>query len=123
VVWPLLAAGVGGFLLKGATAAQAVQAVRAMAAGGTYLVPAVAVAVPAGAPGQAAGAGDLSEREDEVLRQIAQGHTNKEIAARLGVTTKTVETYKARAVAKLGFRLGRVDLMRYAVIRGWPAAE
>ena len=61
---------------------------------------------------------DLSEREAEVVRQIALGYSNKEIAARLAVSVKTVETYKTRAMKKLKLS-SRVDLVRYAVQRGW----
>jgi len=58
----------------------------------------------------------LSERE--AVRLLARGYSNKEIAARLRVSVKTVETYKARALEKLDAR-GRVDLVRYALRRGW----
>lgn len=69
----------------------------------------------------------LSEREAEVVRLLALGYTNKEIAARLGLSVKTVETYKSRSFEKLGVR-SRVGLVQYAARRGWlavrhPAAE
>jgi DNA-binding NarL/FixJ family response regulator len=60
----------------------------------------------------------LSEREAEVSRRIALGYSNKEIAAKLAVSVKTVETYKTRAMKKLKLS-SRVDLVRYAVQRGW----
>jgi two-component system, NarL family, response regulator NreC len=53
-----------------------------------------------------------------VMQLIAQGYTNKEIAAQLGVSVKTVETYKARSMDKLGLR-SRVDIVRIATERGW----
>jgi len=60
----------------------------------------------------------LSEREGALLRQIAQGYSNKKIAARLDLSVKTIETYKARAMEKL--TLGsRVDIVRYANEQGW----
>lgn len=59
-----------------------------------------------------------TQREAEVLRLIARGHAIKEIAARLDVGARTVETYKARAMEKLGFTT-RADVVRYAVQRGW----
>jgi len=62
--------------------------------------------------------GGLSEREEEVLGLIAQGYSNKEIAARLRISTKTVETYKARSLEKLGLR-SRVDIVKYPAQRGW----
>ena len=60
----------------------------------------------------------LSDREREVLLRIARGFSNKEIAAELGLSVKTVETYKARMAEKLGLRT-RVDIVRYAAQRGW----
>ena len=61
---------------------------------------------------------DLSDREAEVLLLIAQGHSNKEIASRLKISTKTVETYKARSMEKLGL-MGRADMVRFALQEGW----
>jgi DNA-binding NarL/FixJ family response regulator len=60
----------------------------------------------------------LSERESEVVRLVARGYSNKEIAGKLDVSVKTVETYRYRAVEKLGLR-SRADLVRYAIERGW----
>jgi DNA-binding NarL/FixJ family response regulator len=61
---------------------------------------------------------ELNEREISVLRLTASGHSNKAMATELGLAVKTIETYKARAMGKLGFRT-RVELVRYAVSRGW----
>ncbi|VTR90838.1 family transcriptional regulator : Uncharacterized protein OS=Sorangium cellulosum So0157-2 GN=SCE1572_29605 PE=4 SV=1: GerE [Gemmata massiliana] len=61
---------------------------------------------------------ELSERESLVIRLIAQGHSNKEIASYLGLSVKTAETYKARAMRKLGAK-SRVELVRYATRQGW----
>jgi DNA-binding NarL/FixJ family response regulator len=60
----------------------------------------------------------LSDREEEVLRRTAWGESNKEIARHLGISTKTVETYKARIADKLGLR-SRTEMVRYALRRGW----
>jgi DNA-binding NarL/FixJ family response regulator len=60
----------------------------------------------------------LSDREAEVIKQVARGHTNQEIADRLSLSVKTVETYRARAMEKLGLPT-RAALVRYAVERGW----
>lgn len=117
----LLAVGATGYLLKRTAADELLRAVRAVAAGGTYLDPSVAgqVVQEFAAPGRgAAKTGELSERELEVLRPLAEGYSNKQIAARLGVSVKTVETYKSRAMEKLGLR-SRVELVRYAVEQGW----
>ena len=119
----LLEAGVSAYLLKRSAAEELVRAIHAVAAGGLYLDPAVAGKVigtatrtapnlPLGAPPE------LSERENEVLHLVAEGHTSKEISSRLAISVKTVETYKARAMEKLGFKT-RVDVVRYAADRGW----
>jgi len=62
--------------------------------------------------------GKLSSREDEVLRLIAEGHTNKEIAAMFDLSAKTIETYKTRAAVKLGIKR-RAEIVQYAQKRGW----
>ncbi len=119
----LLAAGAAGYVLKRAAPAELVRAIRVVAAGGVYLDPAVADKVvrgfvrrPAAGPGPAAA--ELSDREGQVARLTAAGHSNKEIAARVGLSVKTVETYRTRAMEKLGLR-GRAELVRYAVQQGW----
>ena len=120
-VQPLLQAGARGYLLKRSAAEDLVRAIRAVAAGGVYLDPAVAdKALPGPGPEGTASAGaePLSQREQDVLRLTARGFTNKEIAARLDVSVKTVETYKARAAEKLGLRT-RAEIVRYGVARGW----
>ena len=119
----LLKAGASGYVLKRAAADDLVRAIRAVAAGETYIDPAVAGQLVSTATRQAAAGApqvgaDLSDREDEVLRLIVQGHPIKAIAARLEVAVRTVETYKARGMEKLGLKT-RADLVRYAVQRGW----
>jgi DNA-binding NarL/FixJ family response regulator len=119
----LLRAGASGYVLKRAAAAELVRAVRSVASGGTYVDPSLTATLVAGyldaeraaeQPEHAA----LSDREREVLLRIARGFSNKEIAAELGLSVKTVETYKARMAEKLGLRT-RVDIVRYAAQRGW----
>jgi DNA-binding NarL/FixJ family response regulator len=119
----LLEAGARGYVLKRAAAEELIHAIRTVAAGGTYLDPAIAgkvlgafVRPPAG-KGVSEGS-DLSDREAEVLRLIAAGHSNKEISARLSLSVKTVETYKARSMEKLDLH-SRADIVRYALQRGW----
>ncbi|MBP0445257.1 response regulator transcription factor [Roseomonas sp. SSH11] len=120
-VGPMLAAGARGYLLKRSAAEDLPRAVRAVAAGGLYLDPAVAEkAMPAAladarsAPDEAA----LSVRELEVLRLTAQGFSNKEIAGQLALSVKTAETYKARGAEKLGLRT-RAEIVRFGAARGW----
>lgn len=120
-VQPLLKAGARGYLLKRSAAEDLVRAVRAVAEGGMVLDPAVADKafdqrsefVKANAPTP-----DLSPRETDVLRFTALGLGNKEIAARLEVSVKTVETYKARASEKLGLH-SRAAIVRYGATQGW----
>jgi DNA-binding NarL/FixJ family response regulator len=120
----LLAAGAVGYVLKRAAPAELIRAIRTVAEGGVYLDPALAGKVVKGfvrrSPGEdtAAAGGELSDREVEVVRLTAAGHSNKEVAARLDLSVKTVETYKARALEKLGLET-RADLVRYALQRGW----
>jgi DNA-binding NarL/FixJ family response regulator len=119
----LLTAGASGYLLKRVAADELTQAIRQVVAGGTYIDPTVAGKVVAGylrksLPPEAMGASSLSERETEVLRLIAWGYSNKEIASRLCLSVKTVETYKTRLIKKLHLR-SRVDIVRYAVQQGW----
>ena len=59
-----------------------------------------------------------SDRESEVLRLIASGYSNKEVAVRLELSVKTVEAHKANGMRKLGLN-GRIDIVRYAVLQGW----
>ena len=115
----LLEAGAAGYVLKRSAADELVRAVRAVAAGGTYLDPAVAGLLATELRGrQADRDAELSEREAEVVRLTAMGHTNKEIAAKPDVGVKSVEAYEARSLEKLGLE-SRADLVRYALSRGW----
>lgn len=119
----LLRAGASGYVLKRAAASELVQAVRTVARGDTYIDPSLAGAVVVGYLDAQAAAerpthDPLSEREREVLERIARGFSNKEIAAELGLSVKTVETYKARVAEKLSLRT-RVDIVRYAARQGW----
>jgi len=119
----LLTAGAAGYLLKHAAADDLIQAIRIVAAGGLYLDPALAghvVARYVQVPGvtSALEGMELSEREIEVVQQIAHGYSNKEIATQLNLSVKTVETYRARAMEKLGIA-SRSALVRYALEHGW----
>ena len=118
----LLRAGASGYVLKRAAAAELVRAVRTVAAGGTYIDPTLAGTLVEGyldaEDAEQAPHDTLSDREREVLMGIARGFSNKELAATLGLSVKTVETYKARFAEKLGLR-SRVDIVRYASRQGW----
>src|SRR5256885_17243433 len=118
----MLDAGASGFLLKRAAADQLIQAIHIVAAHGCYIDPAFAGKILSNFMRPASKVSnersELSEREAEVLRLIAWGHSNKEIAVRLNISVKTVETYKARLVEKLQIT-SRTEMVRYALRRGW----
>lgn len=118
----LLAAGAAGYVLKRAAPEDLIQAIRAVASGGVYLDPTMAGKVVGGFVRKSSeggpSSGELSDRETEVARSTSAGYSNKEIAAKLELSIKTVETYRARAMEKLGLR-SRADLVRYAVQQGW----
>jgi DNA-binding NarL/FixJ family response regulator len=123
----LLQAGAAGYVLKRAAAEELIHAIRTVAAGGVYLDPAVAGKVVGSFVRQRTGKGspegvELSDREADVVRLTAAGYSNKEIAGRLDLSVKTVETYKTRSLEKLGLR-SRADLVRYALQRGWLRDE
>src|SRR5438105_1200325 len=119
----LLAAGADGYVLKRGAPGELIHAIRVVAAGGVYLDPTMAGKVVGGFVRRSAGevgpnGVELSDREAEVARLTAAGQTTKAIAAGLDVSAKTVETYRARAMQKLGLQT-RADLVRYAVQQGW----
>jgi len=107
-----LRAGALGFVLKEAAGAELVQAIRLAHAGGTYLAPQLAARVALGS--DAAAPDGLAPRELAVLRLLALGHTNAEVGARLFLSPRTVESYRARIQQKTG-RVTRAELVRYAL--------
>jgi len=119
-VQQMLQHGVNAYVLKQTAADVLMTAIRTVIAGGTYLDPAVAGKIFDSGPRPMRGARstDLTAREREVLTMVAYGHTNKEIAAVLGVTVKTVETHKTNAMQKLEIGT-RADLVRFALAQGW----
>ena len=119
----LLRAGVSGYVLKQSAPVELLQAIRVAAAGGQYLDSTLTARVTAGFLGREGkkvgktGA-TISDRESEVLRLIASGYSNKEIASRMSLSVKTVEAHKANAMRKLGLS-GRIDIVKYAILQGW----
>jgi two-component system response regulator NreC len=112
-------AGASGYVLKEAADTEVVAAVRAVAAGERYLHPALgARLVAAEAEERKRAASDpLSEREQEILRLLALGHTNQEIAKMLYISVRTAETHRAHVMQKLGLS-SRAELVRYALAAG-----
>lgn len=117
----LLDAGAAGYVCKRSAGEQLLQAVEVIAAGGTHVDPVVARSIAREQPSAARRAcspAKLSEREAEVLRLVASGHTAKEIASTLRLSPRTLETYKARGMSKLSLRT-RADLIQFAIRGGW----
>jgi len=116
-VHQLLAAGASAYVLKQSSSAELLKAIRAAASGEKYVDGALhtttaMTARSANAPPS------ITEREREVLRMTAVGHSNKQIAASLGIAVKTVEVHKSNGMRKLNLS-GRTDVVRYAALQGW----
>ena len=120
-VQELLSAGASGYVLKQSPIDELLKAIRAVAAGDRYLDSTLVArnakaylsrysSEPSRPP--------ITDREASVLRLMAIGHSNKEIAGALDIAVKTVEVHKANAMRKLNLR-GRIDVVRYAVLSGW----
>jgi DNA-binding NarL/FixJ family response regulator len=123
-----LAAGAAGYVVKKAAHQELLSAIRAVGSGRTFVdlprpAPGTAPSsssVRSEAPGKSVRA--LSERERQVLRLLALGHTNREIAGQLSLSVKSVETYRARLQIKLGLR-GRAELYQFALASGLLEGE
>jgi len=112
-----LSAGARAYVLKTSPGESLLRAIEALRRGGLY-VEGQGMRVgrqPAGGLNNRTG---LSERETTVLRLVAFGYSSREIATRLGLTTKSVETYRVRATGKLKLH-GRSDIIHYAIVMGW----
>ena len=119
-----LTAGAAGYVVKRSAAKEVVEAIRAVFGGGRYLSPRVAdVVIDDYADDKADDPlARLSAREREVLQLLAEGRTGAEIAQRLSLSQKTVETYRARLVEKLGIR-DLAGLVRFAIQKGLVSLE
>jgi len=116
----MLRAGAAAFVLKQSPSTELIQAIRAAAAGGQYLDANVTSRVTGGllARDSKRAGPRLTDREAEVLRMIARGYSNKEIASQLDLSVKTIEVHKANGMRKLGLR-GRADIVQFAIVQGW----
>jgi two-component system, NarL family, response regulator NreC len=112
-------AGASGYVLKEAADSEVVAAVREVAGGGRYVDPELGARLVAAESAERRRAEEdpLSEREGEVLRLLALGHTNQEIAKQLFISVRTAETHRAHIMQKLRLS-SRADLVRYALERG-----
>lgn len=117
-------AGAKGYVLKKAAPYELLNAIRAVAGGQIYVDPSLAgeymgrLNQPTNVRRPKGSERPLSPREEQVLRLIALGHSNQEIAAQLGVSVKTVEYQRAKGMEKLGFK-SRVQIVQHAVHEGW----
>jgi two-component system, NarL family, response regulator NreC len=113
------AAGASGYVLKEAADAEVVTAIREVAAGGRYVHPELGARLVAAEADAARAAEEdpLSEREREVLRLLALGYTNQEIAKQLFISVRTAETHRAHVMQKLRLE-SRAELVRYAIAHG-----
>jgi DNA-binding NarL/FixJ family response regulator len=109
-------AGIRGFLLKTQAAEDLERAIRSVVRGQTFVSAALSQVVDAG-PGSATQEAALAPRERQVVQLIAEGHTSREIASRLGLSVKTVDSYRARVMEKLGLH-DTAGLVRYAIRHG-----
>ncbi len=119
----LMRAGVDGYVLKQSNSEELLRAIRAIAVGGKYIDPAITDKVIGSYSGRLTSRNvdslsALTERESEVLRLIALGYSNKEIAARFDLSIKTIEVHKANAMKKLELQ-SRVGIIRFAMLQGW----
>jgi len=123
----LVKAKAAGYVLKRSAGDELLRAIRKVASGGVYFDSALATRALCDelakltSPRKRA-PGHLTDREESVLRLIAWGHTNKEIASKLSLSPKTIESYKGRFGRKLGLH-GRTEMVRYALRRGWLHAQ
>ena len=119
-----LAVGVRGYVLKRSAAENLVHAIRTVQHGELYIDPSLPDGLPEGMAtrgDKAVQTGDmlgLTDRETSVLKYSARGLTTKEIASRLDLSAKTVETYKSRATEKLQLKT-RAEIVRFAAAQGW----
>lgn len=125
----MMMAGAQGYVVKRVASDTLIHAIRMVAAGGTYVDPSLAADLVnqslsrnARESGMAAGGRLLSERENQTLRLIAWGKSNREVAEQLGISVKTAEFYKAHALEKLNLKT-RTDILRFALAEGWLSEE
>jgi DNA-binding NarL/FixJ family response regulator len=119
----LIEAGASGYILKQSAPADLIRAVRAVAAGKSYLDVSLTERVFDGFVNRSSSLrgenkAELTEREQQVLRLTAWGYSNKEIGVKLEISVKTVEAHKSNAMRKLDLQ-NRIDIVRFALLQGW----
>ncbi|MBI4296204.1 MAG: response regulator transcription factor [Chloroflexi bacterium] len=122
-IFPIIEAGASGFVSKVAASSELLQGIRHVYQGDSYLSPPVARIIVEGyrrgarSHGSHDPYGQLTDRERDVLKLVAEGYTTQEIANQLAISPKTIEGHKTNLMAKLGVR-NRIDLVKYAVRKG-----
>jgi DNA-binding NarL/FixJ family response regulator len=119
----LIQAGANGYILKQSAPNELINAIRVIGEGKSYLDPALTEKVMGGYIRQSTALSNaekiqITDREAEIIRYIAWGYSNKEIAERLQLSVKTIEAHKANSMKKLGIK-SRIDIVRYAILQGW----
>lgn len=119
----LIAAGANGYALKQSAPDELIKAIRSIGSGNAYVDPSLQGKVMGSYAARSASLrgenkSDLTDRESEVLRLIALGYSNKEIAERIDLSIKTIEAHKANSMHKLGIS-SRTDIVRYAILQNW----
>lgn len=119
----IIGAGASGYVLKQSAPTELIRAIRTIADGNAYLDPALTNKIFGGYASRkmslrGEGKAVLTDRESDVLRLIAWGYSNKEIAGQMNISVKTVEAHKANAMRKVDMR-SRIDIVRYAILQGW----
>ena len=119
----MIQAGVSGYILKQSAPTELIGAIRTVNTGSNYLDPFLTKKVMGGyvsRPSSLKGENRavITDREEEILRLIAWGYSNKEIATRNSISVKTVEAHKSNAMRKLNIG-SRIDIVRYAILKGW----
>lgn len=122
-VHELLKAGASGYVLKQSSSEELIRAIRAVVLQKGYLDPAITTDVvkkysATDVKSLVGNPESISKREAEILRLIASGHSNKEIAVQLDISVKTVEAHKANSMRKIGLR-SRIDIVNFALLQGW----
>ena len=122
IVQESLRAGASGYVLKQSASEELLHAIRTVANGGSYFDPLVAAKLThhyaTSAQPHGVGGETLTAREEEVLRLLARGYSNKDVAAELTISVKTVEAHKANGMSKLGMT-SRIELVRFGILQGW----
>lgn len=119
----LISAGANGYVLKQSAPTELLKAIRVVAGGDSFIDPSLTERLMDSFSGRADTIregvhGELTRREEEVIKLMALGYSNKEVAARLDLSVKTVESHRANAMRKLGMS-SRIDIVQYAIVQGW----